>query len=179
MTDARLPGRWLTDPRMDRLSDPAWRGFTRALMYAAEHGTDGRIDSAAMRYVCPESITRDVLAGELRDVGLILTDAEGWQLLNWSTDLGQSTAAEVATRRANNRERQAKHRTKAKGGGQVTRDVTRDAVGEDRQGEDRAGEDVEPNSREPARKAGATLAPIDPDGLIAKAQASWERTGAA
>jgi len=41
MTDSRLPDEWLGHPKFDRLSDPAWRVFTCALMYCNRYGTDG------------------------------------------------------------------------------------------------------------------------------------------
>jgi len=149
MTDARLPGRWLTDPRMDRLTDSEWRGFTRSLMFCAEHGTDGYLPPQAMRYVCPDSTTPEALAAGLRAQGLWKPHPDGGQdIPDWSTGMGQSTAAAVEALRAGNRERKARERERKRNRSEavpvtrdITEDITRDDVGEARQGEDRTGEE--------------------------------------
>ena len=59
MTDARLPGRWLTDPHLEALSDRLWRVHTGALMWSAEQGTDGLLPRRTLRLLHPEIATLD------------------------------------------------------------------------------------------------------------------------
>lgn len=114
MTDARLPGRWLTDPVHDNLSDGAYRVLHNALMFCAEQGTDGMIQRAQLRFVYPGTVDPAWL-DELERAGLWQTTPGGYALAGWSTSLGQSTAAEVEAYRAKNRDRQRRHRAKAAG----------------------------------------------------------------
>ena len=142
MTDARLPGRWLTDPRMDSLSDRAWRIWTNALMFSAEQGTDGLVIRRSFRYLHEHGVEARVL-DELLDAGLVeITDDAALQVVDWAGSAGQSPDARVQQQRLANRERQARSRArrKDKDMGDTTGDVTRYDGGEDRRGQDRTGE---------------------------------------
>ena len=44
MTDARFPDRWLSDKRIQRLSDTHFRAFVTSLTWAASNRTDGVIE---------------------------------------------------------------------------------------------------------------------------------------
>jgi hypothetical protein len=140
MTDARLPGRWLLDPRMDALSDRAWRVWTAALMFSAEQGTDGLIVRRSFRYLHEHGVEAPVL-DELMAAGLVeITDDGGMQVLNW-VQMGQSLAQSIEQAReaARTRKQNERARKREKGTGDRVRDVTRDDVGQDRTGEDRPG----------------------------------------
>lgn len=112
MTDARLRGSWLGKILFDDLSDPAWRVFTSALMWCAEQGTDGRIPARYLRQLHPSGEHAEAFA-ELARVGIWKRTPEGYELIDWSGDLGQSTAEQVERYRANNRERVARSRARA------------------------------------------------------------------
>lgn len=130
MTDARLPDSWLLAPRMERLSDRAWRTWTNALMFCNGQGTDGLVVRTSFRFLYPEGVGTDVL-DELLEAELIeITDDGGLQVLNW-VGIGQSLASTVDQRRESNRKRQQAYRERQTG--TVTNDehrhVTRDVTG--------------------------------------------------
>lgn len=152
MTDARLRGEWLTAPAHDGLTDAAYRVLHNALMHSAEQGTDGAIAMRELRFLYP-GVLEPSLLDELERAGFWERTQAGYQLLGWSTDLGQSTAAEVSEYRQKARERQRKRRNAVRAAEQVTlsgeplsdevvtrdvtREVTRDVardVGKARQG---------------------------------------------
>lgn len=154
MTDARLPGRWLTSPVMESLSDAAWRVYTAALMHSAEQETDGLILKGSLRLLHPDG-THTKANAELVAKGLWKPEGTGFRVCDWSDT--QSTSTQLKTARENARERKQRQREKAR----VTRDVTRDDgegvtrgvtandVGKARQGEERQGQDGQPHgSRE-------------------------------
>lgn len=138
MVDARLPGRWITDPRMDALSDRAWRTFTGALMWCNEAGTDGVVPQHSLRFLHPQGVDTKTLA-ELVDAGLFEPEGKAVRVCEW-VENGQELAETVRQRRQDNRDRQRRHRaTKRK---PVTGDVTRDVTGESlRTGEERPGQE--------------------------------------
>jgi hypothetical protein len=140
MVDSRLPSRWLHDPRIDLLSDAAWRVFTYSLMLANEQGSDGFIARSQLRFLHPEAVT-DSAVEELLRAALWSLDEPGFRVLRWSET--QTTAAALAAQRERSRETSRKHRA-AKGastsGPAVTGDVTGHALGKERKGQARTGE---------------------------------------
>lgn len=125
MTDARLPGRWLTDPTMDALSDRAWRTFTGGLMWSNEAGTDGLIPARALRFLHPRGVD-GATASELVNAGLWEQGDDSFTVPHWKKR-GQELASVVEQRREDNRLRQAAWRDKEKAKRKaVTRDVTPD-----------------------------------------------------
>ena len=151
MTDARLPDKWLTDLSYLELSDQAWRLFTSALMWCNQQGTDGRVPNSALQILRPAEVL--VMAtDELVEKGHWTESDSGYEFAkNWDQELGQSTKAEVQSRRDSNRERQRRLRERNEGSGEVdsirdhsksypkevvTRHVTRD-LGQARTGKDR------------------------------------------
>jgi hypothetical protein len=113
MTDARLPGRWLTDMRFDQLSDRAHRTFTNSLMFSAEQGTDGALAATSLRFLHPLGVDAETRA-ELLGCGLWLEAPNGGvQVAKWEET--QSTAASVAERRRQKREYQTRYRERQKG----------------------------------------------------------------
>lgn len=141
MTDARLPGRRLTDPNLEALSDRLWRVHTGALMWSAEQGTDGLIPRRTLRLLHPEIATLDD-AATLVDSELWTVDGEDFRVRDWARS--QSLAADIEHQRERNRLKQRAYRERANSErvpGDVTEDVTGYVPGESlRQGEDRRGE---------------------------------------
>lgn len=111
MTDARLPGRWLTDPEFLDLNDRLWRVHTSALMWSAEQGTDGAIPRRVLRLLHPDGATIED-ARALVASGLWSSRDDDYAVTEWAPV--QSLAADVERGRAQGRERQAKHRAKAR-----------------------------------------------------------------
>lgn len=145
MTDARLPGRWLTDPDLEALSDRSWRIHTGALMWSAEQGTDGRIFRRTMRLLHPEGASAED-AQPLIDAGLWEVEGEDFQILNWERT--QTLAAAVEQTRERNRRNQARWRERERDrrseqtsprpriSAYESDDISAYAGGEDRRGED-------------------------------------------
>lgn len=125
MTDARLPGRWLTDPVMDGLSDRAWRTFTGALMWSNEAGTDGHVPARALRFLHPLGVDQ-ATASEMVAAGLWTQGEASFTVCDWKKR-GQELSSVVEQKREDNRLRQAAWREKERGRKKtVTRDVTPD-----------------------------------------------------
>lgn len=140
-----MPGRWLTDPRLDRLTDRAFRTFAGSLMYGAEQDTDGLLERTALRYLHPEGVDT-ATAHELVAAGFWTVQDDGYQVARWTET--QTTAAQRAAgrdRKAQNsrnyRERQqARRSARAIGDAtalvsdDVTGDASDSALGEERRG---------------------------------------------
>ena len=105
MTDARLPGPWLNTMRFDALSDTAWRVLTGAMMWSAENGTNGLVPARYLRMLHPDGEQPAALS-ELVTAALGVQQDGGFRLLDWDGALGQSTALQVETYKANGRKRQ-------------------------------------------------------------------------
>lgn len=139
MTDARFPDRWLTDRRVVRLPDAAFRLFVMALAWSASNRTDGRLDSGDLDLVpCPAD---EALCRVLVEAELWIREGDGYLIADYSTT--QTTAAQMAAidrKRAVDRERQARYRATS-ANTDVTRDITRDvgAISKARQGKARTG----------------------------------------
>lgn len=125
MTDARLPGRWLTDPNLEALSDRLWRVHTGALMWSAEQGTDGLIPRRTLRLLHPDAATL-ADASMLVDADLWAVDGDGFRVLGW--EHSQSLAADIEYQRERNRLKQRAHRARANAE-RSTRDVSGDVTG--------------------------------------------------
>lgn len=140
MTDARLRAEWLGRMKFDALSDTAWRVFTGALMWSVENGTDGKIPSRYLRYLHPDG-EQPAAYDEILEAGIWEESFDGYRLLEWDGELGQSTAAQMETYKENARIRQRRHReqerkrlsskttkagTRSLTAGQETRDLTRE-----------------------------------------------------
>jgi hypothetical protein len=111
MVDARLRGEWLNSMRFDQLSDIAWRVFTAGLMWSNEQGTDGAIPDRYVRLLHPNGEQPDAVA-EL--VAAIDKDGRrlwertpgGYQIVEWDSTMGQSSADYVQRRKEANRKAQ-------------------------------------------------------------------------
>lgn len=145
MTDARLPERLLMDVRVSRLPADAWRSYTHSLMWAVSNRTEGFIQPEDLpmipmfRHGDQDALTRS---------GLWVEWGRGWWIDRF--DLDQTTKAQLEAaerKRAGERERKARQRQREKEATTtpdhgVTRDVTQDFKGQDRQGQARTGTKV-------------------------------------
>jgi hypothetical protein len=131
MTDARLPGPWLTRLSWMRLSDRAVRTLAQSLMWSNEAGSDGDLPTDCHHYLHPLGVD-DATAGELIAAGWWERTPTGYRVPDWTGTAGQESAAKVANRRANQRRRQQDHRDRQR---DVTRDIAGYLVGQDRQGQ--------------------------------------------
>lgn len=138
MVDARLPAEWLGTIRIDNLSDRAFRILAGALMWCNGQGTDGSIPGRYTRYLHPDR-NDEAAFGELVDAGIWTRVEDGYFLDGWSTDLRQSTAAEVERYRESSRLRQKAYRDRRRAAATMpapsllydpmsTRDVTCDGT---------------------------------------------------
>lgn len=112
MTDARFPDRWLTERRIVRLSDAAFRLHVTALAWSASNRTDG--------YLEPEDVglihgVNALKAAELVSAGLWEDAGNAWQILGFADT--QSTRAQLEGLdevRRKDRERKAAERARKK-----------------------------------------------------------------
>lgn len=147
MTDARFPDRWLSDRRLQRLSDNHFRAFIHSLAWSVTNRTDGVIepDDLALIPRFPLDAVKAFLAVELWEPrGAV---GRGWLITDFAatqTTALQLKAAERA--RAKEREKKARQRAAAREAptsteavvpGDVPADVPGDNTGKDRQGKDR------------------------------------------
>ncbi|WP_292815578.1 hypothetical protein [Microbacterium sp.] len=113
MVDARIKGEWLTQAAHDSLSDAAYRIFHNGLMHAAEQGTNGAVDERELRFLYPRAIDPAWLE-EIEAAGFWARTAAGYQFIDWSGALGQSTAQDVDKQREANRNRKRAQRAREK-----------------------------------------------------------------
>lgn len=136
MVDARLPAEWLGSIRIDDLSDRAFRVLAGALMWCNGQGTDGSIPARYTKYLHPDGIDESAF-DELERAGLWSKTDDAYVLVDWSTELRQSTAAEVQHYREASRLRQKAYRDRRRSANagelhspvvdsEITHDVTRD-----------------------------------------------------
>lgn len=164
MTDGRIPGMWVTQPRFIEMNVNTWTVFTKAIAWANEHGTDGHVPRRYLAFLHPDGHYPDAYT-ELCDMGLWYPAGDGYQFSKWAEKpsvggLGQSTAEQVEENKKSNRERQQRWREKQKAGegspGQesVTRYVTRDVGQGQGQGPGQGEEQQEDLEREVNRQTG-------------------------
>ena len=115
MTDSRLPDEWLGHPKFDRLSDPAWRVFTCALMYCNRYGTDGRVNRMHFKYLHPDENVQPRL-DELKEQGLGEFESGDFVFCGWQ-ELGQSPAELVRRQKERNRLKQKNYRQRISNAG--------------------------------------------------------------
>lgn len=141
MTDGRIPGKWINEPRFAEMDVDTWCVFTKAIAFSNEAGTDGHVKHRYLPNLHPSGERQPKTYERLTDLGLWKPVADGYQFIGWSVKahhggLGQATAESVKRNRQNARDRQRKHREG------VTRDITRSEgrdVGQDTTGQDRTG----------------------------------------
>jgi len=142
MTDARLPGPWLTRLAWIRLSDRAVRTFAQSLMWSNEAGSDGDLPPDCYHFLHPAGLN-DATAEELIAAGWWERTPTGYRVPDWTGTAGQESAKAVNNRRAANRRYQAEHRARQADkrseppdvSADVSADVSPSPAGQDRQGQ--------------------------------------------
>ncbi len=117
MTDTRLPEYFLTSPVLDSLTDAAFRVFINGLVCSVAHGTDGHLNTRALRLLHPDGPRYD-LVEDLLAIGLWRAVDGGYEIAKFLDH--QSSAEQVAKGRAADRERKRRQREREAGQGDVT-----------------------------------------------------------
>jgi hypothetical protein len=165
--DARLPDRWLTDRRVQRLSATHYRALMNSLMYMVANRTDGSItaeDFAMIPHFAADAPDAFVRAG------LWEPTEQGWVFVGWaSTQTTRSEAEALERVRAREREKKARQRATASSPRDTQQDSPRDMSpgpsggnyrqGQARQGKARPGEEAEPKAHEPQDPWGVVAVP--------------------
>lgn len=149
MTDGRIPGKWMNEPRFIEMHADTWTVFTKAIAWSNEAGTDGLIKWRYLSLLHPDG-EMPAAHADLVERGLWAKTPDGYQFHNWSKPahqggLGQATAEQVQSYKERKRTNQKAYRERqaAKDGngggpeGGVTGHVTdgmTDHVGQDRTG---------------------------------------------
>lgn len=137
MTDGRIPGKWMNEPRFIEMDVDAWCVFTKAIAWSNEAGTDGFIKWRYLSLLHPAGDHPRANA-ELVELGLWTKTPTGYQLEGWDKPahqggLGQSTAEQVRNQKVRNREKQQAYRdrqaAKAAKADSVTGHVTGNETG--------------------------------------------------
>lgn len=146
---ARIDLDYADHPKIEALSDAAFRAHLTMILYSRKYLTDGRIPSRVANRFGSESLA-ELLSNDEENPSLVLLD-DGSYLLHGFVDM-QETKAEVARRSAVNRENGSRGGRKS-GGGSV-RDSGTESVSESEangQAETETETDTSPNG-EVARK---------------------------
>ncbi|WP_065289263.1 hypothetical protein [Mycolicibacter kumamotonensis] len=150
MTDARLPERWLSDRRLQRLSAEHYRTFINALLWSVTNRTDGRIEREDVGLIPHWSANA---AKAFVDAGLFTPQSDGWLISDYAAT--QTARSELETlERIRQRDRLKKARKRAgdtdddgdspgDSGGRSPGDSTGDSPGE-----------VSPGTAQEGRQAG-------------------------
>lgn len=142
MTDARFPDRWLSDRRLQRLTDSHFRAFVTSLTWSVSNRTNGVIEPEDLALI-PNFSANAVRA--FIDAGLWSTLAKGWLIVDHAvtqTSAEQLAANEnqrVREREKKARQRAAKRATGSGVPGDVPGDVSGDNPGQARPGQARPG----------------------------------------
>jgi hypothetical protein len=158
MTDARLPERWLTDRRLRRLPDAAFRLFITSLLWSVANKTDGVLYDDDLPLIPDVDLG---CADRLAKAGLWGRDRDRWIIAVFEDT--QTSAAELdglaARRRADRRRKAAQRRRESAEASDQSRDGSRDMsrdplrTGQARPGKDRRTKG-EPSSDVHSREAG-------------------------
>ena len=192
MTDARFPGRWLTDRRFTRLAqrEPvAYVSYCFALMWAVENRTDGLIEPDDLPMIpnfAPGAVKVLVAAG------LWTVISHGWLITDFM--LTQTSKSELETlenmrgreRRKQARRRAAKAIEKAAGESDVPGDGTgglspptaQDRTGQDRTGKDRKNATSNTNCHRTGNPSASSAASLRRTGgirIVVKTRRVWSR----
>ncbi|EPQ76924.1 hypothetical protein [Mycobacterium marinum] len=151
MTDARFPDRWLSDRRIQRLSDAHFRAFITSLAWSVSNRTDGLIEPEDLGLI-PNFAAASAKA--FVDAGLWTPLDKGWRITDYmstqtsSDQLAAADAARVREREKKARQRAAKRVAATCTNGDVPGDVPGDNTGQDRPGQDRPGQGEAPENAE-------------------------------
>lgn len=168
MTDARMPERWLSDRRLLRLSDPAFRLFVLGLMWSVANRTDGTLyddDLLLMPTVDAAS------AAELAKAGLWQRERDTWIVADFATT--QTSADELSAleaMRKSARERKARERARIR-----ARDMSRDSPDDGHGDAHRTGQDRQDRTGKGSSRA-SQVSPGEPDQLDDNPDDIWPET---
>lgn len=138
MTDARLHPTFLTNPKIDNLSDAAFRVYVNGVVHAASQETDGHLARRALRLLHPDPIDLLVIADALRSAGLWESADGGWSVHDFREY--QTSKAQAEARREMARLRQVKSRAKSQRDKTEGHGVTDGVVTPSDKGQDRTGQ---------------------------------------
>lgn len=154
MTDGRIPGKWMSEPRFIEMSADAWCVMTKAIAWSNEAGTDGHIKQRYLGLLHPDG-DQPRAYSEIAQLGIWEYVDDGFKFIDWAKPahqggLGQSLAAEVQATKERKRRNQRNYRQRQSSGGgdaegvtgHVTGPTTGD-VGQDRTGQDRTSSNEE------------------------------------
>ncbi|MFL0411070.1 hypothetical protein ACH0AH_07825 [Microbacterium paludicola] len=132
MTDGRIPGKWINEPRFIEMSVDAWCVFTKAIAWSNEAGTDGHIKRRYLNLLHPDGEHPQAYA-EIAALGLWEPTSDGYQFNDWNKKahhggLGQELAENVRNQKERNRKKVADWR-KRQGSTPVTGYVTAQETG--------------------------------------------------
>ncbi len=145
MTDARFPDRWLSDRRLQRLSDAHFRAYMTSLVWSVSNRTNGVIEPEDLGLI-PNFATGSAKA--FIDAGLWSAREKGWLIDDFSAtqtsseQLAAAEAARVREREKKARQRAAKRAAAGSNGavpGDVLGDVPGDNTGQARPGQAKPG----------------------------------------
>lgn len=134
MTDTRLVEGFLTNPKIDGLSDAAFRTYINGLVYAVSAGTDGYLPGRALRLLHPDGARPDTSL-ELVKRRLWEPATDGWRIHDF--DKHQTSAEQIERSRELARARKQRERDKkteeamSRATGRVTGRVTAAATPKD------------------------------------------------
>jgi hypothetical protein len=135
MTDARLPDRWLTDRRLLRLPDDAFRLFVTSLMWSVANKTDGVLYDDDLPLIPGGSPGSH---GQLARAGLWVREWDRWVITVFADSQTSSDELDaLAARRLSDRKRKAAERLRKAGSRERSRDSHAESVrtGQARQGQ--------------------------------------------
>lgn len=147
MTDGRIPGKWVSEPRFAEMPDATFGFLARAIAWSNEAGTDGHIKRRYLANLHSTGEQQPQVYAQLEAAGLWKKTADGYQFIGWDKKahqggLGQELAENVRSYKDRKRVNQQRYRDKlaSADGGHVTGHVTdsvADHVGQDTTGHDR------------------------------------------
>ena len=146
MTDGRIPGKWINEPRFVEMSVDAWCIFTKAIAWSNEAGTDGLVKRRYLGLLHPQG-EMPAANHEIAALGLWRPTSDGFQFIDWNKKahhggLGQELAAVVQGQKERSKSNQQAYRDRLKGKSDDTAPVTGDVIANvsDHVGQDRKGQ---------------------------------------
>lgn len=168
MTDGRIPGKWMNEPRFIEMGADTWCVFTKAIAWSNEAGTDGLIKRRYLSLLHPNG-EQPRSNAELVALGLWSEVPDGYQFTDWNKKahhggLGQELAENVRAHKERKKTNQQHYRDRQAGASHVTGHVT-DAVtghvGQERTGQETTAIKVESSANENENEQREIIAPWD------------------
>ena len=159
MTDARMPERWVSDRRLQRLSDAHYRSYFQALLWSVSNRTDGVIEPEDLGLIpnfavgAPQAFVTARLWTPLRH-GWLIADFDATQTVRSELEMLENVRA---------RERRKKQRQRAAKADE-TADVPGTVPGDGPEGQSRGTTQEGRQARQAGKdREGAPPAPVDLD----------------